>query len=88
LHTNTNDRISSYRKPTAGTLLPPLAVRMSPQHVNRRYIKATYVHRLFVRVTAASVGVFAPQAKKSVQIRPIYTEGMRYLDRFVQWMLR
>jgi hypothetical protein len=33
--------------------------------------KADYVHRLFVRATAASVGVFAPQAKKSVQIRPI-----------------
>jgi hypothetical protein len=29
LHTSTNDHIS-YRKPTTGTLLPPLAVRMSP----------------------------------------------------------
>jgi hypothetical protein len=34
------------------------------QHVNRRYNNVTYVHRLFVRATAASVGVFAPQAKK------------------------
>jgi hypothetical protein len=42
------------------------------QHVNRRYNKATYVHGLFVRATAASVGVFAPQAKESVQTRPIY----------------
>jgi hypothetical protein len=37
-----------------------------------RYNNATCVHRLFVRATAASVGVFAPQAKKSVQIRPIF----------------
>jgi hypothetical protein len=39
-----------------------------------RYNKVTYVHRLFLRATAASVGVFAPQAKKTVQIRPIYTQ--------------
>jgi hypothetical protein len=41
------------------------------------------IDRLFVRATAGSVGVFAPQAKKAVQIRPIYTEEMRYLGRFV-----
>jgi hypothetical protein len=37
----------------------------------------TYVHRLFVRATAASAGVFAPAGEKSVQIRPIRTEVTR-----------
>jgi hypothetical protein len=48
-----------------------------------RYNNATCVHRLFVRATAASVGVFAPQAKKNCA-NPPYTGKMRYLDRFVQ----
>jgi hypothetical protein len=46
--------------------------------LNRRYNKATYVHRLFVRATAASVGVFAPQAKKLCK-SALYTEEMRYI---------
>jgi hypothetical protein len=50
------------------------------QHVNRRYNNVTYVHRLFVRATAASVGVFAPQAKKSGQIRPIQRKCVRALS--------
>jgi hypothetical protein len=81
LHTSTNDHIS-YSKPTTGTLLLALAVRMSPAHFNRRYDNVTYVHRLFVRATAASVGCVCAAGEK-ICANPPYTEEMRYLGRFV-----
>jgi hypothetical protein len=72
LHTSTNDRIS-HRIPSQQQAPHCSHWRCEcRQHIKRRYNNVTYVHGLFVRATVASVGVFAPQAKKSVQIRPIY----------------
>jgi hypothetical protein len=70
LHTSTSDHIDH----TASQQQAPHCSHWRCEcrlHVKRRYDNATYVHRLFVRATAASVGVFAPRAKKTVQIRPI-----------------
>jgi hypothetical protein len=75
LHTSTNAQTCWLTSHTASQQQAPCCSHWRyecRQHVNRRYNNVTYVHRLFVRATAASVGVFLPQAKKSVQIRPIY----------------